>query len=46
MCGEAQLLFIEAGEAVASNAPVPGASADVEAADRHRMIDLGDDTDR
>jgi FdrA protein len=47
-CAEAQLVFLNAGLAVASNVPVPGAVAMADAADGvlggHVMIDLGDDT--
>jgi FdrA protein len=43
LCGEAQIVFRQAGLPVASNAPVPGAAA-MDAADGgHVMIDLGDD---
>ena len=36
-------MFLQAGLTVASNAPVPGASALDDATAAHRMIDLGDD---
>jgi FdrA protein len=42
LCAEAQLVFREAGVAVASNVPVPGALA-ADAGAVHTMIDLGDD---
>ena len=42
LCSEAQIVFAKAGLAVASNVPVPGASA-VPAGHEHAMIDLGDD---
>lgn len=44
LCAEAQLILLEAGRKVASNAPVPGAhrlAADGESADR--LLDLGAD---
>jgi len=40
-CAEAQLMFLDAGLAVASNVPVPGAVAVADGG--HLMIDLGDD---
>ena len=40
-CAEAQIVFLDAGLAVASNVPVPGAG--VMADGGHVMIDLGDD---
>ena len=48
LCSEAQIIFRQAGLAVMSNVPVPGASAIVRAPDGqvmtdHVMIDLGDD---
>jgi FdrA protein len=43
LCAEAQLVFREAGLAVASNVPVPGAAALADAGGAHAMIDLGDD---
>ena len=43
LCSEAQIIFRQAGLAVTSNVPVPGASAMVGAPDGHVMIDLGDD---
>lgn len=42
LCAEAQIVFRDAGQSVASNAPVPGA-AGLDAAAGHRFIDLGDD---
>jgi FdrA protein len=42
LCAEAQLVFRDAGIAVASNVPVPGAVAMTQAAE-HLLIDLGDD---
>jgi FdrA protein len=44
-CAEAQLVFRDAGLAVASNVPVPGAAAMASSRDAaHLMIDLGDDS--
>ncbi len=43
LCAEAQIVFTDAGEAVASNAPIPGVPGLDAAADGHRMIDLGAD---
>jgi FdrA protein len=43
MCAEAQVVFREAGAAVASNVPVPGALATGGGSGGHVMIDLGDD---
>ena len=43
LCSEAQIIFRQAGLAVMSNVPVPGASAMAGAHDGHVMIDLGDD---
>ena len=43
LCGEAQIVFRQAGLAVASNVPVPGARCDAGAQGGHVMIDLGDD---
>jgi FdrA protein len=43
LCSEAQIVFRQAGLAVLSNVPVPGASALTGAHDGHIMIDLGDD---
>jgi len=45
LCAEAQTIFRAAGEAVVSNAPVPGAGRDGSGGDNaaHRMIDLGAD---
>src|SRR5215831_11846848 len=42
-CSEAQIVFAQAGLPVASNVPVPGASALTDARGAHTMIDLGDD---
>jgi FdrA protein len=42
LCAEAQIVFRNAGLAVASNIPVPGA-ASMTGASGHVMIDLGDD---
>jgi FdrA protein len=43
-CAEAQLVFRDAGLAVASNVPVPGAAAMTGSDSGHVMIDLGDDS--
>jgi succinyl-CoA synthetase alpha subunit len=44
LCAEAQIVFMAAGEGVASNAPVPGARhVDALQAKDHVLIDLGDD---
>ena len=43
LCAEAQLVFQAAGEAVASNAPIPGVPMLADASGAHAMIDLGDD---
>jgi FdrA protein len=43
LCAEAQLLFRAAGEAVRSNAPIPGALRMSGANNGHTLIDLGDD---
>jgi FdrA protein len=43
LCAEAQIVFAQAGLPVASNVPVPGASALAESQGAHTMIDLGDD---
>ena len=44
LCAEAQLVLLQAGLSVASNAPAPGAHAlDAARAGDHRMIDLGAD---
>jgi FdrA protein len=43
LCSEAQIVFRQAGLAVASNVPVPGAAAMTGAGDAHVMIDLGAD---
>jgi FdrA protein len=42
-CAEAQVVFAQAGLAVASNVPVPGAQSLAGAKNSHIMIDLGDD---
>jgi FdrA protein len=42
LCSEAQIVFRQAGLAVASNVPVPGATL-TPAGNEHAMIDLGDD---
>ncbi len=41
LCAEAQVIILAAGEAVASNAPIPGASPPGGAG--HQLLDLGDD---
>ena len=43
LCAEAQTILCDAGEKVASNVPVPGASA-VPAPECHSLIDLGADS--
>ncbi len=43
LSAEAQVVFREAGEAVASNAPIPGVPGLTEATAGHPMIDLGAD---
>ena len=43
LCAEAQIVFRQAGLAVASNVPVPGAAAIADAKRGHLMIDLGAD---
>src|SRR5262245_9359881 len=43
LCAEAQIVFGQAGLAVSSNVPVPGASSLDAGKDGHVMIDLGDD---
>jgi FdrA protein len=43
LCAEVQSLFLEAGEAVMSNAAVPGADALSDKPAVHRIIDLGSD---
>jgi FdrA protein len=40
LCAEAQIVLMDHGLGVSSNAPVPGAS---EKGSRHRLLDLGDD---
>lgn len=43
LCAEAQLVLRRSGEAVASNAPVPGAAILDAKRDVHTLLDLGDD---
>ena len=43
LCAEAQVVFRDAGEDVASNAPVAGVSGVTQADGGHVMLDLGDD---
>jgi FdrA protein len=43
LCSETQIVFRRAGQAVASNVPVPGALAMADGAGKHLMVDLGDD---
>ncbi|GBE14640.1 succinyl-CoA ligase [ADP-forming] subunit alpha [bacterium BMS3Abin14] len=43
LCAEAQLIFLDAGEALSSNAPVPGVSQIEEVERGHHFIDLGED---
>ncbi|MFP6758952.1 MAG: hypothetical protein VCC99_12145, partial [Alphaproteobacteria bacterium] len=43
LCAEAQAVLRDAGEAVASNAPLPGAPDLTTAMTEHRLIDLGGD---
>jgi FdrA protein len=43
LCAEAQVVFAQAGLAVASNVPVPGAAPIKDAKGGHDLIDLGDD---
>jgi FdrA protein len=43
LCAEAQIIFAAAGEAVGSNAPIPGVPNLEAAGDGHPMIDLGAD---
>jgi FdrA protein len=43
LCAEAQVILRAAGEAVASNAPIPGVPKLQEANTGHPMVDLGDD---
>ncbi len=43
LCAEAQVVFRAAGEAVASNTPVPGATTLANADEGHLLIDLGED---
>lgn len=43
LCAEAQVVFQGAGEAVVSNAPIPGVEGLDGSAEAHRMIDLGED---
>jgi FdrA protein len=43
LCAEAQLVLMQQGLPVSSNAPVPGASASGARSRGHRLLDLGDD---
>ncbi len=43
LCAEAQVLLLQAGEPVRSNAPVPGAAREGRADGGHLLLDLGDD---
>jgi len=43
LCAETQVLFRAAGQAVCSNAPVPGVPGLAEANAGHQLLDLGDD---
>jgi len=43
LCAEAQIVLMDEGHAVASNAPVPGAQRLADAARGHSLIDLGAD---
>ncbi len=43
LCAEAQAVLRAAGEAVASNAPIPGVANLTDATTGHRLIDLGSD---
>ena len=43
LCAEAQVIFRATGEAVTSNAPIPGVPLPSEASGGHRLLDLGDD---
>lgn len=43
LAAEAQAILLQAGQAVSSNAPVPGAAALTEVPTGHCLIDLGDD---
>jgi len=43
LCAEAQLVLLDAGLNVSSNAPVPGASRARAGSRQHRLLDLGDD---
>jgi hypothetical protein len=43
LCSEAQLILQRAGQAVASNAPIPGAARLDAKSDAHALIDLGAD---
>ena len=43
LAAEAQVILLQAGQAVSSNAPVPGAAALTEVPAGHCLIDLGDD---
>ncbi len=43
LCAEAQVIFLDADEAVNSNAPIPGVSSLDNANGAHIMLDLGED---
>lgn len=43
LCGEAQVVLMQAGLKVRSNAPVPGACSAARGTDGHLLLDLGDD---
>lgn len=43
LCAETQVVFRDAGQAVVSNAAIPGVPSLDTSSDGHRMIDLGDD---
>jgi FdrA protein len=43
LCAEAQVVFAQANQPVASNVPVPGASSLALGGNTHTLIDLGDD---
>ena len=43
LCAEAQVIFSKAGDAVISNAPIPGIRTLAEGNGLHTMLDLGDD---
>lgn len=44
LAAEAQVILLQAGQAVSSNAPVPGAARLTDSPSGHCLIDLGDDT--